>query len=127
MKITITLCLVIAGLINIFPVVGVISADQLEKLYGLPFENNDLIILMRHRAVLFGLLGAFILFSVVRPQLQRLACVAGLVSMVSFIVFAYLSAPYGDALRKVVVADVIGSLALVIVLVALYRQQSRGH
>lgn len=109
--------LLIVGLINFYPVVGVISAERLAKLYEINLENTDLIVLMRHRAVLFGLLGAFIMMSAFRPSLQLFACVAGLVSMIAFILLAYTSGDYGDALHRVVVADIIGSAGLILVLV----------
>ena len=112
----VTGALLLAGLINLYPVIGILSVDQLENLYGVPLENGDLIILMRHRAVLFGLLGAFIIYSAFRNSVQTLACVAGLISMLSFIVLAYASGQFGAHLNKAIVADIIGSLALVFVL-----------
>ena len=117
MKVFVTAALLLAGLINLAPVIGVISANQLEGMYGIPIENSDLVILMRHRAILFGLLGAFIIYSASRESLQSLACIAGLVSMISFIVLAYAAGGYGEALNKVIIADVVGSVALIAVLV----------
>ena len=119
--------LLLAGLINFVPIVGVISVDQLERLYEIALSNEDLSILMRHRAVLFGLLGAFVIYSAFRESLQVLACVAGLVSMVSFIILAYASGEFGQALNKVIIADVIGSIALILVLFIRFRSvPSRG-
>lgn len=108
--------LLIAGIINAIPVVGVLSAERLAQLYAVPLQSTDLIILMRHRAVLFGLLGAFILYSIVRPDLQRLACIAGLTSMLSFILLAYVVGGFGQPINKIIVADIIGSVALLAVL-----------
>ena len=116
--------LLIAGAINLYPVAGVFSVDQLVKLYGVPLEDGDLIILMRHRAILFGLLGSFIIYSAFRSSVQSLACVAGLVSMLMFIVLAYASGEFGDALNKAIVADLVGSVALVAVLVV--RRNQKG-
>ena len=113
--------LLLAGIINFVLVVGVLSVDQLERLYEVTLTNNDLIILMRHRAVLFGLLGVFIIYSAFREPLQTLACIAGLISMVSFILLAYASGEFGQALNKVIIADVVGSLALALVLVIRLR------
>ena len=109
--------LLIAGAINLYPVVGVVSVDQLEKLYGVSLNNGDLVILMRHRAILFGLLGTFLIYSAFRSSVQTLACIAGLVSMTSFIALAYASGQFGEALNKAIVADAIGSFLLVAVLV----------
>jgi len=124
MRIFVTAALLLAGLINLAPVIGVISADQLEGMYGISIDNSDLVILMRHRAILFGLLGAFIIYSASRESLQSLACIAGLVSMISFIVLAYASGDYGEALDKVIIADYIGSTALIAVM--FLRRWSNG-
>ena len=51
----------LTGLINLYPAMGLLGAAQLESLYGLPFTGEDLLLLMRHRALLLGLLGAFII------------------------------------------------------------------
>jgi len=127
MKNLVTVALLVAGAINLYPLVGVISVDQLEKLYGVSLDNGDLIILMRHRAVLFGLLGSFLIYSAFRSSVQTLACIAGLVSMISFIVLAFASGHFGDALNKAIVADLIGSLALVAVLIVRGHQAGSGH
>ena len=118
MKFLVTGALLLAGLINFYPVVGVISVEQLVKLYDIPLADPDQIILLRHRAILFGLLGAFIIYSAFRNSFQVMACIAGLVSMISFIVIAYAVGDFGDAFNKIIVADIVGSIALVVVLVA---------
>lgn len=125
MKYLITICLVIAGLINLYPLIGVISAEELTRLYGVTLESSDLILLMRHRAILFGMLGFLIIFSIFRRSLQPLACIAGLVSMVSFLVLAFGAGQYGEALNKAVIADIIGSAGLVLVL--LLRRNAPPH
>ena len=126
MKTLIKALLIIAGLINVLPVVGVISADQLEGMYGIALNDNDLVILMRHRAVLFGLLGVFIIYSAFREALQTLACIAGLISMISFIALAYATGSYGAALDKIVIADIAGSAALIAVLILGKPRTSAG-
>ena len=109
--------LLLVGIINFFPVIGVLSADRLVGLYAVELDSPDLVILMRHRAVLFGLLGAFIILSAFRPALRLLACIGGLMSMLAFVALAYAAGEYGEALHKIVVADIIGSIGLGIVLI----------
>ena len=125
MKNIVTTALLIAGAINFYPLIGVISADQLVTLYGVPLENNDLIILMRHRAVLFGLLGAFIIYAAFRDSIQIIACIAGLISMLTFIVIAYAVGDFGTLFNKIIIADVVGSVALIAVI--LIRMLYRPH
>jgi hypothetical protein len=112
----ITAILVLVGAINFYPVIGVLSDKMLSNLYLIEVQSNDLLILLKHRAVLFGLLGGFIIYSAFKPELQWLALVMGLISMLSFIVIAFLVGDYGIGIRKVIIADVIASLGLLIVL-----------
>ncbi len=89
---------------------------MLSNLYLIDVQDNDLLILLKHRAVLFGLLGGFIIYSAFKPDLQWLAVIVGFVSMLSFIVIAFLVGDYGTGIRKVIIADVIASAGLLIVL-----------
>jgi hypothetical protein len=77
----ITFCLVVVGLINFMPVIGVISAQKLESAYSVAIAGNDLAILMRHRALMFGILGAFILYAAFNPLYQPAAMIIGGASM----------------------------------------------
>lgn len=81
------------------------GVERLASLYGLRFEDPSLAILMRHRAVLFCLLGLFLISAAFRPSLQPLAFVAGFVSVVSFLALAYSVGGYNGAVARVVVAD----------------------
>jgi len=65
-------------------IVGVLGSDQLHRLYGLAFDDPNLSILMRHREILFGLLGGLIIYAAFRNDLRIIALVAGLVSAGSF-------------------------------------------
>ena len=108
--------LIVVGLINFYPAVGILSAEVLSSLYKIDIPGNDIQILLRHRAVLFGLLGAFIIYSAFKPELQWWSVVIGLVSMLSFIAVALLVGDYGTGIGKVVIADVIAAVGLFIVL-----------
>lgn len=84
MKLAASLLFLVAAAINLAPVVGVLSAERLAALYGLPFTDPTLEILMRHRAVLFGIVGALLVLAAFRPEHQSVAAVAGFVSMLSW-------------------------------------------
>jgi len=109
----VTALLLVAGIINVIPVIGVISPARLEALYGVPMSDPNLAILMRHRAALFGILGGFMIAAAFAPAMQVAALTAGLISMISFLVIALATGGYSGLLRKVVIADVIGIIAAV--------------
>jgi len=117
MQIAIAALLVVVGLLNLAPVIGIVSVARVQALYDVPIEHGDLGILMRHRALLFGLLGLLIIVSAWHVPLRPAAIVAGLVSMVGFVAIAMASGPYGGAIRNVVIADVVGAGLLVLVVI----------
>ena len=112
-----TVALIGAGLINFAPVLGVLSAHQIVQAYGVDVSGPDLEILLRHRAVLFGLVGSFILYSAYRKDLQNLAIGGGLISMISFIGLALFVGDFGSALNPIIFADVVGCALLLVTLV----------
>ena len=113
MKKVIAGLLVFVGIVHLLPVSGVLGVERLTVLYGVSLGEPNLEILMRHRAVLFGLLGLFLIYAAFKPSLQSLAIIAGLVSVVSFIAIAWSVGGYNESVRKVVLADIIAIVALV--------------
>ncbi len=59
MEKVITGLLVLVGIIHLLPVFGVLGVERLAALYGISLGEPNIEILMRHRAILFGLLGLF--------------------------------------------------------------------
>ncbi len=125
MKKVIAVLLMVAGIIHLIPVTGVLGAERLAALYGLEFTEPDLVILMRHRAVLFGLLGLFLVYSAFRPKWQPIAFAAGIVSAMSFIVIAWQTGGYNSAIGKVVTADWVAVASLLVAMLLYFL--SRRH
>ena len=119
MELTIALPLALAAIINLLPVAGVLGADRLRALYGVDASEPQLAILLRHRALLFGIVGALLAAAVFRPELRIAAIAAGLTSMLGFIAIARLEGGAHDALARVVAVDWLGVAALVVVIVQL--------
>ena len=103
----------IVGVVNLLPIAGVSSASRLQTLYGVVLEDPNLVILMRHRAVLFGIVGAILVAAAFVPSLRPFAIAAGLVSMLSFVLVAHLVGKYNAELRRVVIVDLAASALLV--------------
>jgi hypothetical protein len=108
----ITALFVAAGLVNLLPLAGVLGAERLESLYGMPFAGDDLLLLMRHRAVLFGLLGAFIIAAGFRKPWRVPAAVAGLISMLAYMLLALPLAAHNAAIQRVFWIDAAAVLLL---------------
>lgn len=121
MKYVVSAMLIVAGTIHVLPLVGVLGSEQLHRLYGIAFDEPNLSILMRHRAVLFGLLGGLMIYAAFRKDLQVIALVAGLVSAGSFALLAWSvggsDAVVNTAMLRVVAADWVAIGGLVIALI----------
>ncbi len=112
MEKSISVILVLVGLIHLVPVTGVLGSERLLALYGERIEDPNLLILMSHRSVLFGLLGLFLISAAWKPEWQVAALIAGLVSMLSFVILARLTGNYNASINKVVWVDLVASVAL---------------
>ena len=112
MSLAITVCLVIVGLINVAPVVGFFSASKMEKGYGVRIASNDMAILMRHRALLFGVLGGFILYAAFFPIYHMAAMVMAGVSMIGFAILVLWVGGYNASIRNVFITDLVGIVVL---------------
>ena len=125
MRLLISLMLIVAGIIHLLPLSGVFGGARLDALYGVTVDDANLQILMRHRAVLFGLLGALLVTAAFRRSLQPIALVAGFVSLVAFLWLAWDVGGYNASIARVVVADWI-ALACVLVASAALAWQRRA-
>lgn len=127
MKILISALFILVAIIHLMPLAGVLGAERLNVLYGIAVVEPNLEILMRHRAVLFGILGLFFLCSAFKAAWQNLALVAGLVSVLSFIFLALTSGQFNVELSRVLIADYIalGCLAGILVINILSRAPAK--
>ena len=108
-----TIAFVLAGLVNLYPLVGVLGADNLKSLYGVAIKNGDVLLLLRHRAVLFALIGGLLLYAAFRPAWRRFALIAGLTSMLTFLVLAFPFGGRSKELQQVFWVDLVAVIVLI--------------
>jgi hypothetical protein len=106
--------LIVVAIIHLLPLSGALGAARLTALYGLPFDEPNLAILMRHRAVLFGLVGVFLLHAAFRPAFRVAAFVAGFVSVLSFLYLAWSVGSYNAQVGRVFTADIVALVCLIV-------------
>ncbi|MCA3003122.1 MAG: phosphopantetheine adenylyltransferase [Burkholderiales bacterium] len=117
--------LVVVAIIHLVPLSGLLGTERLAVLYGIQIEEPNLAILMRHRAVLFGLLGVFLLYAAFRPTFQPAAFVAGFVSVLSFLYLAWSVGGYNAQIGRVFTADIVALVCLVVGAIG-YAYLTRG-
>lgn len=111
---TITAMLLIITAIHLVPIMGFLGVERLQALYGEPITSNNMEILMRHRAVLFGILGVFFAYAAFTPALQPLAFLAAMATLAPFFYLAFSVGDYNAAIQKIVMGDVVATIALVV-------------
>ena len=114
---------VIAGVIHLLPLVGVLGGSHLYSLYSVNIEDPNLLILMRHRAVLFALLGAFLIYAAFKPSFHVVAILGGLVSATAFLWLALTTSEYNTSMTRVLYADVIAIICLLVAAATKWQSQ----
>ena len=114
MSVVAAVALVLSGVIHLLPLVGIAGPSQVARMYDVRVDGPDLAVLLVHRAVLFGLLGALLIGGAFVDDLQPYAIGAGLISDVAFLVVARANPGINAAMRRVVRADVVSIVLLVV-------------
>lgn len=115
--------ILVVAVIHLLPISGFFGNAQLASLYGVDLQDHNLEILMRHRAILFAILGGFFAYAAFRPILQPIAFIAAFLSISTFFFLAFSIGSFNDSIRKVVIADVVAASALALAIILYYRQR----
>ena len=113
MKILVSAFLFIVSIIHFLPVAGVLGSDSLSKLYGVSIQDSNTEILLRHRAVLFAIIGIFLFLSIFRNDYQPLAIAIGLISVVSFLMLTWSVDGLNSKISRVVMIDWVALVLLI--------------
>lgn len=97
--------LAVVALSQIVPVVGVLGIDWLDGLYGVMLDDPNLEVLMRHRAVLFGILGAGIAYAAYDARYQPVAFAASGLMLGSFLALVAAAEPLNKSLQQLALLD----------------------
>ena len=116
--------LIAVGLIHAYPVIGLLGNDWLATLYGIDASEPTLSVLMRHRAVLLGVLGSLQIAAAFKRALQVPLIVAGLAADIPFVALCLASGTYSEKLSSVFWADIACIAALLICATGIMRERS---
>lgn len=110
--------LLVVAAIHLLPLAGFLGVDRLAALYDIEIVDSDLEILMRHRAVLFGILGTFVAVAAFRTEFQVAAILMALTSVATFLYLAISVGAYSTSVRAVVNADLFAAALLLGAIIA---------
>ncbi|WP_037733112.1 hypothetical protein [Streptomyces megasporus] len=122
-----TALLLLVGAVNLLPGLVAFAPSRIATAYGVRVDgpgSADLTVLLRHRAVLLGLVGLALLCAAFVPSLRAVAVTAGAVSMGSFLLFAYSTPGLGGATMRVARIDVAALALLAVAAVLTWREGS---
>ena len=123
----VTILLALVGFINFFPVLGVFGVSNLETAYNIDIPSADIALLLQHRALLFGILGGFVLYSLFRKQHQNVSMVLAGISMLGFVVLFKTVGNNNPAILKVLYFDYVGLFLLgAAVVIKFYAAKSQA-
>lgn len=106
--------LFIAGVINILPSILAFLPEKISKSYGIEIPSVNFELLLRHRAVLFAIVGGLMIYSAISKKYYSISITVGLISMISFIILYFLMNGINPELEKVMRIDLIAVILLII-------------
>ncbi|GAB5412639.1 MAG: hypothetical protein Cons2KO_02420 [Congregibacter sp.] len=102
------LCVAVVGIINVLPVVGLFYPSNMTGAYGIEINTSELELLLRHRAMLFGIIGGFALISLALPQFRVSALLLAGISMLGFVLLVWGSPGISPQISRIAMIDLIG-------------------
>ncbi|MEV0694343.1 hypothetical protein [Streptomyces sp. NPDC050388] len=123
----ITALFFVVGAVNLLPGFVALAPSQITTAYGVSVAGSgsaDLTVLLRHRAVLLGLVGIGLLCAVFLRSLRVPALSAGAVSMGTFLLLAYSTPGLNDSTMRVARIDIGAFAALAVAAVLVWRRRA---
>ncbi|NKY88618.1 hypothetical protein [Nocardia veterana] len=117
------LAMAAVAVLNLLPAVAVFSVDRAGAAYGIDPVDDEVRLIVRHRGVLFAILGASLLLAVFRPRLRTAAGTANAVSMAGFVALVPFEQPVSPALLRIARLDIAGLILLASAAVALRERE----
>ena len=115
MELIFRICLFITGIINILPSFLAFLPDRISTAYGIEVPDANYELLLRHRAVLFAIIGGIMIYSALTKKNYSLAVLIGLVSMISFVLlYLLMDGEISPELLKVMKIDIVGIIILLL-------------
>jgi len=115
MEVFFRITLLIAGIINTIPVLIAFLPAKIADSYGITIPDANYELLLRHRAILFGIIGGLMIYSAITKKYYDLATLVGLISMVSFLILYFMmDGAINAALTKVMKIDAFAIILLLL-------------
>lgn len=113
----VSILLFLVGLLNLTPAVVFFAPSRSLSLYGVELPADDIGIMVRHRAVLLGLLGAAMIYAAFRKQVVVPVVTAALVGKAAFLYLIWTASRHTAEMERVAMFDIAAVVVLIAALV----------
>lgn len=125
-KIAIAL-LVVIGVLTASPIVTAFNPNGITALYSVALENDAVLLLVRHRQILLGLLGATLVCGAFFGSLRMMAIAINVLSKSAFLVFSLTTPTLTPGLQRIVYFDVVAIALLVMSTFIFLQSNGKGQ
>jgi hypothetical protein len=102
---SVTVLLLVIALGHAIPAAAFFNSDLLAVFYGVGDIGPDLEVLLRHRALLFGIVAGILALGALRPAFRALALTVGWASIATFVYLAMTAGETNALIDRVAYAD----------------------
>lgn len=115
MEIIFRIILGLVGIVNFIPSLAAFLPAKIKTGYGIEIPDVNYELLLRHRAMMLGIIGGLMIYAALTKKNYDLATLLGLISMVSFVAFFFMGNGVINAeISKVMKIDAVAIVFLVI-------------
>jgi hypothetical protein len=116
--------LVVIGVITASPAITALNPDGIASLYNVTLEDNIVLLLIRHRQVMLGVLGAALVYGAFFYHLRIIVITAAVVSKFAFIGLCITTPSLTQGIQRVIYFDAVSIVLLLIAAIIFWRSSS---
>lgn len=119
--------LVTIGMLTASPSITAFNPISIMTLYGVAIENDAALLLVRHRQIMLGLLGAMLVCGAFFSSLRMLAITINVLSKSAFLALSLTASTLTPGLQRIVYFDVVAIVLLLLSAVIFLQPTVRSH
>jgi hypothetical protein len=113
--------LVVIGVLTASPSLTALNPNGIASLYNVTFENDTGLLLIRHRQVMLGVLGATLVYGAFFHYLRMIVITATVVSKFAFVGLCLTTSTLTQGIQRVIYFDAVSIVLLLIAGVIFWR------
>jgi hypothetical protein len=116
--------LVVIGVITASPVITALNPNGITSLYNVTFEDDAVLLLVKHRQVMLGVLGVALVYGAFFYHLRIMVITAAVISKLAFVGLCLTTPNLTQGIQRVIYFDTVSIVLLLIAAVIFWRSPS---